>query len=82
MAVQDEFTPQTENQKKMAFAGSEHVAIVIQLLRECGGVPKLLGDSEFETIVNAATLDAQQEMITKFINMIDAIKSGSLHGSP
>lgn len=63
----------------MAFAGSEHVAIVIQLLKECGGVAKLLGDTEFATVVNAATLDAQQEMLKNFITMIDNIKKGSLH---
>lgn len=66
-------------QKKISFAQSEHLPAVLQLLKECGGVPKLLGESEFETVVNAATLDAQQEMITKFISAIDAIKQGSLH---
>lgn len=77
----DPITPQTLEQKKMAFAGSEHVAIAILLFKECGGVSKLLGDSEFETVVNAATLDAQQDMITKFISSIDNIKKGSLHQS-
>jgi hypothetical protein len=73
-----EFVPQTMAQKKMAFASSPHVEAVVQLLQECGGVPKLIGNSEFETVVNAATLDAQQNLITKFINTIDAIKQGSL----
>lgn len=68
----------TKNQKMIAFAQSDHVQIVIQLLQECGGVPKLLGDTDFETIVNAATLDAQQNMINKFINQIDFIKKGGL----
>lgn len=77
-----DFVPQTMAQKKMAFASSSHVEAVIQLLQECGGVTKLIGDSEFETVVNAATLDAQQTMITKFINMVDAIKSGSLVQAP
>jgi len=77
--MDENLSPQTINQKKMAFAGSEHVAIVIQLLQECGGVDKLIGDTEFHTVVNAATLDAQQTMITKFINMIDFIKKGGLH---
>lgn len=73
-----EFVPQTMEQKKMAFASSSHIEAVVKMLQECGGVQKLIGDSEFETVVNAATLDAQQNMITKFINMIDAIKKGSL----
>lgn len=61
-------------QKKIAFANSEHVAVVIQLLQECGGTQKLVGDTEYETVVNAVTLDAQQDMIKKFINSLDAIK--------
>lgn len=68
----------TENQKKIAFANSEYVATVIQLLQECGGVQQLVGDTEYATLVNAITLDAQQEMIKKFISALDAIKNGSL----
>lgn len=70
---------QTINQKKIAFAQSAHIEAVITLLKECGGVQKLVGDSEYQTVVNAVTLDAQQEMITKFIGMVDSIKRGSLH---
>lgn len=69
---------QTTNQKKIAFAQSEHVQIVIQLLQECGGIQSLVGENEFTTIVNAVTLDAQQDMIKKFINNIDSIKRGGL----
>lgn len=69
---------QSLNQKKITFAQSAHIEAVIALLKDCGGVQKLIGDSEFETVVNAATLDAQQNMITKFINQIDFIKQGGL----
>ncbi len=68
----------TQNQKKIAFAQSEHVQIVIQLLQECGGVPSLVGDTEFSTVVNAVTLDAQQNLVRNFISTIDEIKKGSL----
>lgn len=77
--MNEDLTPQSIDQKKMAFAGSEHVATVIALIQECGGVSKLIGDSEFETVVNAATLDAQQNLLSKFINTIDFIKKGGLH---
>lgn len=76
---EENFSPQTINQKKMAFAASDHVAIVITLLQECGGVDKLVGDTEFATVINASTLDAQQNMIARFISMIDSIKKGVLH---
>lgn len=62
-------------QKKIAFANSEHVAIAIQIMQECCGTPTLVGENEFATIVNAVTLDAQSDMMKKFINSLDTIKS-------
>lgn len=79
MPEEETLEQQSMNQKKMAFANSAHVEAVIQLLRECGGVEKLVGDTEFETLVNAITLDAQGEIMTKFISALDAIRKGSLH---
>lgn len=75
----DPLQEQSLKQKKIAFAQSEHLEAVIALLRECGAVQKLMGDNEFETIVNAATLDANSNMVTKFINTIDFIKKGGLN---
>jgi len=60
--------------QKIEFANSAHVAIVIQILKECSRQEKLVGDTEYATIVNAVTMDAQGEMIIKFINSLDAIK--------
>ena len=65
-------------QKKIAFAQSDHVAIVISLLKECSRQQKLVGDTEYATVVNAVTMDAQGDMIIKFINAIDHIKKGGL----
>lgn len=75
----DPLQEQSLKQKKIAFAQSEHVEAVLALMRECGGVSKLVGDTEFETVVNAATLDAQSNMVTRFINQIDSIKRGGLN---
>lgn len=72
---------QSTLQKKIAFANSEHVATVIQILQECGGVTALVGDTEFATIVNAVTLDAQQDLLKKFINSLDAIKKQNFEPS-
>lgn len=72
---------QSTLQKKIAFANSEHVAIVIQILQECGGVQLLVGETEFATVVNAVTLDAQQDMVKKFINSLDAIKKQNFNPS-
>ena len=65
---------QSTLQKKIAFAQSDHIEIVIKILQECSGTPTLVGENEFSTIVNAVTLDAQSDMIKKFINALDAIK--------
>ncbi len=70
---------QTLKQKKIAFAQSEHIEAVVALLREAGGVDKLIGETEFATVVNAATLDAQANIITKFLNQVDFIKQGGLN---
>lgn len=69
-------TPENQNilQKKIAFANSEHVATVIHILKECGGAHGLVGQTEYETVVNAVTLDAQQDMIKNFINALDSVK--------
>lgn len=77
--MDDSLVEQSLKQKKISFAQSDHIEAVIAILKECGGVPKLLGDTEFETVVNAATLDAQSNMITKFINTLDFIKKGGLN---
>lgn len=66
------------NQKKIAFAQSDHIEAVLAILKESSRQTKLVGDTEFETLVNAITMDAQGEMIIKFLNTIDFIKKGGL----
>jgi hypothetical protein len=70
---------QSMKQKKIAFAQSDHIEAVVALLRESCRQEKLVGDTEYETVVNAVTLDAQSDLIIKFINQIDFIKQGGLH---
>ncbi len=66
-------------QKKIAFVQSEHIEAVITILRESAKSTQLVGDTEFATVVNAVTLDAQSNLIMEFINQIDKIKKGGLH---
>lgn len=68
----------TLNQKKIAFAQSEHIEAVLSILKDACRQAKLVGDNEFETVRNAVTMDAQSDLIIKFINTIDFIKSGGL----
>lgn len=69
----------TIKQKKIAFAQSEHVDAAVLILRETISQKPLVGSSEYETVVNAVTLDAQSDMILKFLNTLDFIKKGGLH---
>lgn len=69
---------QSSKQKKIAFAQSEHIEAVLTILKEVSRQEKLVGDTEYETIVNAVTMDAQGDMIIRFINTIDFIKKGGL----
>ncbi len=39
---------------------------------------KLVGDTEFATLVNAITMDAQAEMMIQFVHAIEHIKNGGL----
>lgn len=70
---------QTLKQKKIAFAQSEHLEAVLAILKDSAGQQKLVGETEFETIKNAITLDSNSTMIKNFINLIDHIKKGGLH---
>lgn len=73
---------QSLKQKKIAFAQSEHIEAVIALIKESCGEHVLVGETEFETIKNAVTLEANSTLIKNFINLIDHIKKGGLHQSP
>lgn len=76
--MEDDLKIQTLNQKKIQFANSGHLEAVLALLKDSSNHDKLVGDTEYETVVNAVTLDAQSTLIINFINAIDQIKGGSL----
>jgi len=69
---------QTIKQRKILFANSEHVATVIQILKECAYGGPLVGATEFETVRNAVTMDANGQMVLDFINAVANIKAGKL----
>lgn len=74
----DEKQNVTARQKKIALAQSEHVEAVVAILQESVVRQKLVGDSEYATVVNAVTLDAQSQLIMDFVQAIDRIKQGGL----
>jgi hypothetical protein len=72
------FEAQSETQQKILFAQSPFVPIVVKLLRESMVNQRLVGDSEYETVVNAVRLDSQSDLLNSFINSIEEIKKGSI----
>ena len=72
---------QTMRQRKALFANNVDVGVLVQLLRECSHQGPLVGESEYDTVVNAVRLDAQSDLITELIKQIDLIKKGGLINS-
>lgn len=77
----DEITPENQSliQKKIAFAQNvDMVNACLAILRDGMRHEKLVGDTEFATLVNAITMDAQAQMMIDLIDMIEHIKNGGL----
>jgi hypothetical protein len=66
-------------QKKIALAGSEHSPIIIELMKDCIEQGPLVGKTEFETLVNAITLEVQGNMLVNMTNRIEAIRKGKIY---
>lgn len=75
---QDPLIPQSLVQKKIAFSQSAHLEAVLAIFNDCTHKGKLVGDTEYETLVNAITMDAQAQLLIDFISAIDRIKRGEL----
>ena len=70
----------TLKQKKIALAQSEHAPVIIELMKDClTPVHDLIGKTEWDTVVNAITLDVQGKMITTMVDHLEAIRKGKLH---
>lgn len=71
---------QTANQRKIALAQSEHAGTIIELMKDCMDKTELIDrKSEWGTIVNTITLDAQSSMIRRMVDYLEAIRNGVLH---
>ena len=70
---------QTLKQRKIALAQSEHAFTVIELIRDCIPQTPILGATEFQTLVNAITLDALSTLMRDVVDHIEGIRKGKLH---
>ena len=66
-------------QKKMALAASEHAPVIIELMKDCMSNTPIVAKTEWETIVNAVTLEVQGTMLRAMVDHLEAIRKGSLH---
>jgi len=69
----------TLKQKKIVLAQSEHAPIIIELMKDCMAKSELVAKTEWQTIVNAVTLDAQSTMLRAMVDYLEDIRKGSLH---
>ena len=74
-----EIENQTLIQKKIALAQGEYAPIMIEILRECIEQVPLVGKTEWETIVNAITLDTQSSLLRRVVDRLEEIRAGALH---
>jgi hypothetical protein len=67
-------------QKKIMLAQSEHAPIIIELMKDCmAKIPLVDEKSEWKTIVNTITLDAQSNMVRGMVDYLEEIRKGVLH---
>jgi len=73
---------QSLKQKKIGLATSEHAPVIIELMKDCmQQVSSLIGETQWETSVNAITLDVQGKMLTTMVDHLENIRKGSLHNA-
>lgn len=72
---------QSLKQKKIALATSEHASIIIELLKDCMPQPRLVAKTEWETIVNAITMETNGTILRTMVDYLEDIRKGSLHNS-
>jgi len=70
---------QSDKQKMIALATSEHAPAVVLLLKHLIKPVPLLGNNEYETIVNAVKFDTQSDILRGVVDLMEAIRQGSLH---
>jgi hypothetical protein len=70
---------QTANQKKIALAQSEYAPVIVELMKDCMLKVPLVEKTEWQTIVNAITLDVQSTMLRSMVDYLEDIRKGSLH---
>jgi len=73
----DTLVNQSQRQKMVSFATSEYYAGAIELLKYSrSSITSIVGDSEYQTLVNAITLEMEAGLVQRFVAEIEKIRSG------
>ena len=68
---------QTQKQKMIVFATSEHYPGAVELLKQCRTqISTIVADDEFHTLLNALTLEVESNLIQRFVIAVDDIRTG------
>lgn len=70
---------QSLKQKKILLAQSEHAPVIIELMKDCVNKTPIVADTEWQTIVNAITMEVQGTMIRNMVDYLEGIRQGQLH---
>ena len=70
---------QNLKQKKMLLAASEHAPVIIELMKDCMAQTPIVAKTEWETIVNAVTLEVQGTMLRSMVDLLENIREGGAH---
>jgi hypothetical protein len=76
---EEEQQAQSLKQMKIKLATSEYAPIVIEIIRDCARKVPLIGKDQFETTVNAITMDVTSTLMRDVVEYFDNIKKGLLH---
>ena len=71
--------PQSDNQKKIALATSEHAPVIVELMKDCMAKTDIIATTQWKTIVNAITLEVQGTMLRNMVDHLEGIRKGKLH---
>lgn len=66
-------------QKKIALAQSEHAPIIIELMKDIMTKAPIIGKDQWETTVNALTLEIESTMVRNMVDKLESIRQGILH---
>jgi len=69
----------TLKQKLIALAQSEHASSVVELIRLCRPNIPLVAGTEWQTIVNAITIDTHGTVMLGVADLIDRIRKGEIN---